>query len=122
MKTIMSLRLSGVECLGGSDAMKSGLCDVSTVEMKSDHKDFICTVEVVKNIDEAIDWIHKYGTGHTEAIVCGENDPHGEYFLKHVDASCVFKNASTKFADGYHFGLSGGMFDPLLLKIFLHHC
>jgi len=104
MKTMMNLRLAGIKCLGGPDAMKAGLCDISAVEMKDEYRDLICTVEVVKNIDEAIDWIHKYGTGHTEAIVCGENDPFGDFFLKRVDASCVFKNASTRFADGYRFG------------------
>merc|ERR1712226_644755 len=85
--------------------MKVGLCDVSAVEINDQYGDLICIVEVVKNIDEAIDWIHKYGTGHTEAIVCGENDPSGESFLSRVDASYVFKNASTRFADDYLFGL-----------------
>jgi delta-1-pyrroline-5-carboxylate synthetase len=97
MKTMMNLRLAGVKCLGGPDAMKAGLCDLSAVEMKDKYTDLICTVEVVKNIDEAIDWIHKYGTGHTEVIVCGENDPNGEYFLKCVDAFLKTQAESTHF-------------------------
>lgn len=108
MKTMMNLRLAGIRCFGGPDAMRAGLCDLSAVEMKDQRKDLICIIQLVKNIDEAIDWIHKYGSGHTEVIVCGENDPFGEYFLKRVDSSCVFKNVSTRFANGYRFGFGAG--------------
>jgi len=58
-------------------------------------------------MDEAIDWIHENGSGHTETIICDEqvNPTVGEEFLSKVDAACVFKNASSRFADGYRFGL-----------------
>jgi len=105
LKVMMALRLSGVKCLGGPRAMTSGLCDVAATEMKCEYGDLTCMVEVVENVDEAIDWIHKYGSGHTEAIICDENNPVGEEFLKRVDAACVFKNCSTRFADGFRFGL-----------------
>ncbi|KAL7540327.1 hypothetical protein ACHAXR_010039 [Thalassiosira sp. AJA248-18] len=82
-----------------------GLCDVKAKEMKCEYGDLTCMVEIVEDMDEAIDWIHKYGSGHTEAIVCAEDSEAGEEFLKRVDAACVFKNASTRFADGYRFGL-----------------
>lgn len=104
-ETLKSLRSSGVKCLGGPKAMKAGLCDTAAKEMKCEYGDHTCMVEVVEDISEAIDWIHKYGSGHTEAIVCAEDDPNGEVFLKNVDAACVFKNASTRFADGFRFGL-----------------
>jgi delta-1-pyrroline-5-carboxylate synthetase len=85
--------------------MKAGLCDFAAKEMKCEYGDLTCMVEIVEDIDEAIDWIHKYGSGHTEAIICDEDSDAGEEFLKRVDSACVFKNASTRFADGYRFGL-----------------
>merc|ERR1711957_623406 len=105
LNILMQLRAQGVMCLGGPVAMTSGLCDVAAEEMKCEYGDLTCLVEIVNNKEEAIDWIHKYGSGHTEAIICADDDLEGEYFLQHVDAACVFKNASTRFADGYRFGL-----------------
>lgn len=103
--TLMALRASGVQCLGGPAAMKSGLCDRAAPELKHEYGDLTCLVEVVPDLEAAIDWIHKYGSGHTEAIVCGEESDVGEEFLRKVDAACVFRNASTRFADGFRFGL-----------------
>ena len=105
MSVLMSLRKAGVKVLGGPQAMKAGLCDIAAQERKCEYGDLTCQVEIVEDMDEAIDWIHKYGSGHTEAIVCDEGSEAGEEFLKRVDAACVFKNASTRFADGYRFGL-----------------
>lgn len=104
-QTMMALRASGVKCLGGPKAMKLGLCDIPAKELKCEYGDLTCMVEVVDSVDEAIDWIHTYGSGHTESIVCSEESDVGEEFLRRVDAACVFKNASTRFADGFRFGL-----------------
>ena len=103
--TLMALRAAGVKCLGGPHAMKTGLCDIAATELKFEYGDLTCLIEVVSNMDEAIDWIHQYGSGHTESIVCAPDSPVGEEFLRRVDAACVFRNASTRFADGYRFGL-----------------
>lgn len=103
--TLMALRAAGVRCLGGPAAMKLGLCDMAAQELKHEYGDLTCLVEVVSSVDEAIDWIHAHGSGHTEAIVCSDESEVGEEFLRRVDAACVFKNASTRFADGYRFGL-----------------
>lgn len=108
---MMALRAAGVKCLGGPNAMTSGLCDTPALELKFEYGDLTCMVEVVKGLDEAVDWIHKYGSGHTETIVCAKDSPVGEEFLKRVDAACVFKNASNRFADGFRFGLGAGTFN-----------
>lgn len=104
-QTLMALRASGVKCLGGPQAMKLGLCDTPAEKFKCEYGDLTCMVEVVDDVDKAIDWIHQYGSGHTESIVCSEESEVGEYFLRRVDAACVFKNCSTRFADGFRFGL-----------------
>ena len=62
------------------------------------------SVKVVADEDEAISHINRYGTGHSEAIVT-EDVQAGERFLREVDASSVYVNASTRFTDGGEFGL-----------------
>jgi glutamate-5-semialdehyde dehydrogenase len=64
----------------------------------------ILSVRVVKDIDEAIDHIHVHGSGHTESIIT-ENYTRARRFLREVDASSVMVNASTRFADGFEYGL-----------------
>jgi len=64
----------------------------------------ILAVRVVDGLDEAIDHIAKYGSQHTDAIVT-EHHGHAMRFLREVDSSSVMVNASTRFADGFEFGL-----------------
>ncbi len=64
----------------------------------------ILAVRIVKGLDEAIDHIAKYGSQHTDAIVT-TSDAHAQRFLREVDSSSVLVNASTRFADGFEFGL-----------------
>ena len=59
---------------------------------------------MVGSKDEAIDHIHAHGSGHTETVVT-ENRETAEDFLLRVDAACVHHNASTRFSDGFRYGL-----------------
>ena len=61
------------------------------------------SAKVVSGIEEAIEHINRYHTGHSDAIIT-ENKEHGELFLKQVDSACVYVNASTRFTDGFEFG------------------
>ena len=70
--------------------------------------DLIIAVKVVDSLDEAIDFIHKYGSNHSESIVT-ENYTKGMRFINEVDSSAVYINASTRFTDGYEFGLGAEM-------------
>ena len=64
----------------------------------------IISVKVVSGIDEAIEHINHYGSAHTDAIVT-ENFSTAQRFLREVDSSSVMVNASTRFADGFEYGL-----------------
>ena len=64
----------------------------------------VAAVKVVDSLQDAIDHIEKYGSGHSEAIVT-EDTTSGERFLNEVDAAAVYLNASTRFTDGSEFGL-----------------
>ncbi|MDP3387218.1 MAG: glutamate-5-semialdehyde dehydrogenase [Eubacteriales bacterium] len=69
----------------------------------TEYLDLIIGVKVVKDINEAIDHITTYGTGHSEAIIT-EDYTNAERFLNEVDAAAVYVNASTRFTDGEEFG------------------
>lgn len=64
----------------------------------------IAAIRVVDSLDDALDHIERYGSGHSEAIVA-EDKTAVERFLNEVDAACVYANASTRFTDGAQFGL-----------------
>ncbi|WP_035785267.1 glutamate-5-semialdehyde dehydrogenase [Butyrivibrio sp. XPD2002] len=68
-----------------------------------EYLDYILSVKTVKSVDEAIDHINKYNTGHSESIIT-EDEEAAKAFLKGVDAACVYVNASTRFTDGFQFG------------------
>ncbi|HHV26184.1 MAG TPA: glutamate-5-semialdehyde dehydrogenase [Tissierellia bacterium] len=77
-------------------------------DWKEEFLDYIIAVKVVKDINEAIDHIGVYGSKHSEAIVT-ENFTNFKIFLRKVDASTVYVNASTRFTDGGEFGFGAEM-------------
>ncbi|KAL5234669.1 hypothetical protein ACI65C_002079 [Semiaphis heraclei] len=72
--------------------------------LKHEYGELGCTIELVSGMDSAINHIHAYGSGHTEVIVT-ENSESATKFQRDVDSACVFHNASSRFADGFRFGL-----------------
>lgn len=68
-----------------------------------EYLDYIVSMKTVASIDEAIEHINKYNTGHSEAIVTSSY-AHAQKFLEEVDAAAVYVNASTRFTDGNEFG------------------
>ena len=73
-------------------------------DWSTEYLDTIVSVKVVNSLDEAINHINKYGSGHSEAIITKNNDT-ASRFMKEVDAAAVFLNASTRLHDGSVFGL-----------------
>jgi delta l-pyrroline-5-carboxylate synthetase len=112
---LRELRRTGVTVVGGPRAIEEGLISIghravalnlkeSTDPLHVEYGDLTCTCEVVDDLNAAIDHCNRHGSGHTEAIVT-ESPEHAERFLNGVDSACVFANASTRFADGFRFGL-----------------
>lgn len=76
----------------------------SPEDFSTEFLDYIMSVKVVDSLDEAIDWINTYTTSHSEAIVT-QDISRAEQFQDDVDAAAVYVNASTRFTDGFVFGL-----------------
>lgn len=72
--------------------------------MKHEYGALECCIEIVKDMEDAVDHIHKFGSSHTDVIVT-ENENTAKQFLGAVDSACVFHNVSSRFADGFRFGL-----------------
>jgi glutamate-5-semialdehyde dehydrogenase len=73
-------------------------------DWSTEYLDLILSVKVVKDLDEAVEHIAKYGSMHSDAIIT-DNYRNSMEFLKRVDSACVYLNASTRFTDGGQFGM-----------------
>ena len=69
-----------------------------------EYTEYIMACHIVENVNEAVDFINTYGTGHSECIITN-NYNNAEYFTANVDAAAVYHNASTRFTDGGEFGM-----------------
>ena len=100
-----ALQQAGVEIRGceRSRRIVPGISAATEEDWQTEYCDLKLTVRVVRDLDEAIDHIERYGSRHTESILT-EDTSAAERFLDEVDAASVFHNASTRFADGYRYG------------------
>ncbi len=105
---VQALNNAGVEVRGceRTRALCSGLPVLSALkeDWHTEYGDLRITVKVVANAQEAMDHIDTYGSRHTECIIT-EDSADAEHFMNAVDAASVFHNASTRFADGFRYGL-----------------
>lgn len=80
------------------------IAEASEGDWAQEYSDLIISIKVVNDFDQAIAHIDKYGSKHTDAII-SENRKTAERFMSLVDAAGVYHNASTRFADGFRYGL-----------------
>ncbi|EOY07413.1 Pyrroline-5-carboxylate synthetase isoform 1 [Theobroma cacao] len=100
---IVELRHEGVILYGGPRA--SSLLNIPEVHsFHHEYNSMAFTIEIVDDVQAAIEHIHQHGSSHTDCIVT-ENHEVAEIFLNRVDSAAVFHNASTRFCDGARFGL-----------------
>jgi len=103
---IDQLQAKGVELRGcnRTRAIKSGVQQATEQDWYAEYLAPILAIRIVDSLEEAIAHINKYGSQHTDAIVT-ENYTRARRFLREVDSSSVMVNASTRFADGFEYGL-----------------
>ncbi len=101
-----ALRAAGVELRADRRTLPHcpGAVAATDDDWGREYGDLILAVRAVADLDQAIAHVHRYGSAHTDAIVT-EDRAAGRRFLDQVDSASVFVNASTRFADGYRYGL-----------------
>jgi glutamate-5-semialdehyde dehydrogenase len=99
-------RSRGVRLRGCKEAQRilPGLEEAKEDDWSTEYGDLRLAVRVVRDLDEAVSHINRYGSHHTDGIVSEDADAR-EQFLSRVDSASVISNASTRFADGFRFGL-----------------
>ncbi|MEK6229604.1 MAG: glutamate-5-semialdehyde dehydrogenase [Actinomycetota bacterium] len=109
-RALTELRESGVElrvdgrARAAAGDLADSLADASDEDWGTEYHALILAVGVVDSVDEAVEHINRYGSGHSEAIVTGSTAA-AQAFTGGVDAACVYVNASTRFTDGGVFGM-----------------
>ncbi|KAI7737596.1 hypothetical protein M8C21_024720 [Ambrosia artemisiifolia] len=100
---LIELQTKGVSINGGPRA-SSMLNLPAAPSFHHEYSSMTCTIEIVDDVHAAIDHIHKHGSAHTDCIVTQDREI-ADIFLRQVDSAAVFHNASTRFSDGFRFGL-----------------
>ena len=102
---VKALKEKNVEIRGDKKARKiiDELKEATEEDWSTEYLDYIISIKIVSDVDEAIKHINKYGTGHSEAIITKSYE-NSQKFLQRIDAAAVYVNASTRFTDGCEFG------------------
>jgi glutamate-5-semialdehyde dehydrogenase len=100
----VELRVDGLARAVLEAANVGSLVDATEVDWTTEYLAPVLAIKVVEDLDEAIEHINIYGSHHTDAIVTEDHD-RAMRFLREVDSASVMVNASTRFADGFEFGL-----------------
>lgn len=105
-KIFKLFRKKDVEMRGCSETLKilTSIKRASTQDFYEEYLAPIISIKIVPTLDSAINFINKHSSGHTESIIT-ENFTHSQKFIKLIDSSSVMINASTRFADGFEYGL-----------------
>ena len=85
---------------------RTHVAPAEAADWDTEHLELILNCKVVESVDEAITHIERHGSRHSETIITS-NEANARYFQKEVDAAAVYWNASTRFTDGFEFGLGG---------------
>ncbi len=105
-----ALKAFNVE-IRGCDRTQAILADAKAAteaDWDTEYLDMILAIRIVDSLESAVDHIQQYGSGHSEAII-NQKQSTAQAFLRDVDAAAVYVNASTRFTDGYEFGLGAEM-------------
>jgi glutamate-5-semialdehyde dehydrogenase len=99
------LRESGVELRADerASAILAESIPATEDDWRTEYLDLTLAVRVVDSVEEAIDFINEFGSGHSDAILTAD-DANADKFLREVDSAVVYHNASTRFTDGFAFG------------------
>ena len=104
---MLSAKMQEYKVLLRADESSRKLLPLSEAATEDDfgreYLDLILSVKTVGSVEEAIEHINRYHTGHSDCIVT-ENKEAAEKFLKEIDSACVYVNVSTRFTDGFEFG------------------
>jgi glutamate-5-semialdehyde dehydrogenase len=100
----VEMRVDGAARSVLRDVPNARLTDATEADWSEEYLAPVISVKVVQSLDEAMAHIHRYGSHHTDAILTS-NHAHAMRFLREVDSASVMVNASTRFADGFEYGL-----------------
>lgn len=103
---IDALKESGCEIRGDEDValLDEEIIKANESDWSTEYLDAIVSIKIISDVEEAVQHINEYGSGHTESIV-SNNSKDIDYFFNHLQSAIILSNASTQFADGGEFGM-----------------